>query len=105
MVMGPTAGVVLADIGADVIKVEPVGGDHTRTLLGSGAGYFPMFNRNKSSICTDLKSPDGLIAARRLIDGADVGIENFRSTERSVGQECVRMCRSRVWRDQTKNKH
>src|SRR3546814_5248621 len=71
MVMGPTAGVVLADLGADVIKVEPVGGDHTRTLLGSGAGYFPMFNRNKRSICLDLKSPDGLIAARRLIDGAD----------------------------------
>src|SRR3546814_12215690 len=78
MVMGPTAGVVLADLGADVIKVEPVGGDHTRTLLGSGAGYFPMFNRNKRSICLDLKSPDGLIAARRLIDGADVVIENFR---------------------------
>src|SRR3546814_1043543 len=78
MVMGPTAGVVLADLGADDIKVEPVGGDHTRTLLGSGAGYFPMFNRNKRSICLDLKSPDGLIAARRLIDGADVVIENFR---------------------------
>jgi crotonobetainyl-CoA:carnitine CoA-transferase CaiB-like acyl-CoA transferase len=78
MVMGPTAGVVLADLGADVIKVEPIGGDHTRTLLGSGAGYFPMFNRNKRSICLDLKSPDGLIAARRLIDGADVVIENFR---------------------------
>src|SRR3546814_13279314 len=78
MVMGPTAGVVLADLGADVIKVEPVGGDHTRTLLGSGAGYFPMFHRNKRSICLDLKSPDVLIAARRLIDGADVVIENFR---------------------------
>src|SRR3546814_10173981 len=78
MVMGPTAGVLLADLGADVIKVEPVGGDHTRTLLGSGACYFPMFNRNKRSICLDLKSPDGLIAARRLIDGADVVIENFR---------------------------
>src|SRR3546814_15325831 len=70
--------VVRADLGADVIKVEPGGGDHTRTLLGSGAGYFPMFNRNKRSICLDLKSPDGLIAARRLIDGADVVIGNFR---------------------------
>lgn len=78
MVMGPTAGVVLADLGADVIKVEPIGGDHTRTLLGSGAGYFPMFNRNKRSVCLDLKSADGLVAARRLIDGADVVIENFR---------------------------
>lgn len=78
MVMGPTAGVVLADLGADVVKVEPVGGDHTRTLLGSGAGYFPMFNRNKRSICLDLKSEAGLAAARRLIEGADVVIENFR---------------------------
>jgi len=78
MVMGPTAGVVLADLGADVVKVEPLGGDHTRNLLGSGAGYFPMFNRNKRSICLDLKSEAGLAVARRLIAGADVVIENFR---------------------------
>ncbi len=78
MVMGPAAGVILADLGADVIKVEPIGGDQTRTLLGSGAGYFPMFNRNKRSISLDLKHPDGLLAARRLIEDADVVIENFR---------------------------
>ena len=47
MVMGPTAGVILADLGADVIKVEPINGDNTRHLTGSGAGYFPMYNRNK----------------------------------------------------------
>jgi hypothetical protein len=54
MVMGPTAGLVLADLGADVVKVEPIGGDKTRRLGGSGAGYFPMYNRNKQSlsICT-----------------------------------------------------
>lgn len=78
MVMGPSVGVILADLGADVIKVEPVGGDQTRRLLGSGAGYFPMFNRNKRSICLDLKDPMGLEAARRLATGADVVIENFR---------------------------
>ncbi|TZG27228.1 CaiB/BaiF CoA transferase family protein [Sphingomonas montanisoli] len=78
MVMGPSAGVILADLGADVIKVEPIGGDHTRELLGSGAGYFPMFNRNKRSICLDLKSPTGLEAAKRLAQGADILIENFR---------------------------
>ncbi len=78
MVMGPSIGVILGDLGADVVKVEPEGGDHTRRLLGSGAGYFPMFNRNKRSICLDLKSPEGLAAARRLIDEADVMIENFR---------------------------
>ncbi|MFT4026010.1 MAG: CaiB/BaiF CoA-transferase family protein [Novosphingobium sp.] len=78
MVMGPSIGVILGDLGADVVKVEPEGGDHTRRLLGSGAGYFPMFNRNKRSVCLDLKSPEGLAAARRLIDEADVMIENFR---------------------------
>lgn len=78
MVMGPAVGVVLADLGADVIKVEPIGGDQTRRLLGSGAGYFPMFNRNKRSICLDLKSTKGLDAARRLAGNADIVIENFR---------------------------
>jgi crotonobetainyl-CoA:carnitine CoA-transferase CaiB-like acyl-CoA transferase len=78
MVMGPSIGAILADLGADVIKVEPIGGDPTRTLLGSGAGYFPMFNRNKRSICLDLKQAEGLLIARRLVDGADVMIENFR---------------------------
>ena len=78
MVMGPSIGLILADLGADVIKVEPEGGDHTRRLLGSGAGYFPMYNRNKRSICLDLKSPDGLAEARALVDNADILIENFR---------------------------
>jgi crotonobetainyl-CoA:carnitine CoA-transferase CaiB-like acyl-CoA transferase len=78
MVMGPSVGVILADLGADVIKVEPHGGDATRRLLGSGAGYFPMFNRNKRSICLDLKSEAGLTVARRLCAGADIVVENFR---------------------------
>jgi crotonobetainyl-CoA:carnitine CoA-transferase CaiB-like acyl-CoA transferase len=78
MVMGPSVGVILADLGAEVIKVEPIGGDPTRRLLGSGAGYFPMFNRNKRSVCLDLKSPEGLVLARRLVDAADVMIENYR---------------------------
>ena len=78
MVMGPSIGLILADLGADVIKVEPEGGDHTRRLLGSGAGYFPMYNRNKRSICVDLKSPGGLAEARALVDKADILIENFR---------------------------
>ena len=78
MVMGPAVGVILGDLGAEVIKVEPVGGDQTRRLLGSGAGYFPMFNRNKRSICLDLKSADGLAVARRLAEEADILIENFR---------------------------
>jgi len=78
MVMGPSIGVILADLGADVVKVEPPGGDQTRTLLGSGAGYFPMFNRNKRSICLDLKSPAGVAEAKALCLGADILIENYR---------------------------
>ena len=78
MVMGPAVGVILADLGAEVIKIEPIGGDQTRELLGSGAGYFPMFNRNKRSICLDLKSEGGVAAAKKLLADADVLIENFR---------------------------
>jgi crotonobetainyl-CoA:carnitine CoA-transferase CaiB-like acyl-CoA transferase len=78
MVMGPSVGVILGDLGADVIKVEPPEGDRTRTLLGSGSGYFPMFNRNKRSICLDLKEPADLAHAQGLCATADVVIENFR---------------------------
>jgi crotonobetainyl-CoA:carnitine CoA-transferase CaiB-like acyl-CoA transferase len=73
---------VLADLGAEVIKVEPVGqgreGDATRHLLGSGAGFFPMFNRNKKSVALDLQTPEGKKAALRLIATADVVTENFK---------------------------
>jgi len=78
MVMGPTCGMVLADLGAEVIKVEPIEGDSTRHLLGSGAGFFPTFNRNKKSIALDLKKPEGIEAALRLIATADIVSENFK---------------------------
>ncbi len=78
MVMGPTVGHILASLGAEVIRVEPVGGDATRRLLGSGAGYFPMYNRHKQSICLDLKSESGLGVAKALAAQADILIENFR---------------------------
>ncbi len=78
MVMGPTCGMVLADLGADVIKVEPLAGDNTRRLLGSGAGFFPLFNRNKKSIAVDLQRPEGRELVLRLIAGADIVSENFK---------------------------
>jgi len=78
MVMGPTCGLLLGDLGAEVIKVEPLEGDNTRRLLGSGAGFFPAFNRNKKSIALDLKSPQGREAALRLVAGADIVSENFK---------------------------
>ena len=78
MVMGPVVGVILADLGAEVVKVEPPGGDKTRTLPGSGAGYFPMYNRNKRSVCLDTTTPAGRQAARDLCARADIVIENFR---------------------------
>ena len=78
MVMGPTCGMVLADMGAEVIKVEPIEGDRTRHLLGAGAGFFPMFNRNKKSIAIDLHQAQGAAVARRLAATADVVLENFK---------------------------
>ena len=78
MVMGPACGLLLGDLGAEVIKVEPIDGDATRRLLGSGAGFFPAFNRNKKSIALDLKTPEGVQAALRLIATADIVSENFK---------------------------
>jgi len=78
MVMGPTCGMILADLGADVIKVEPLHGDTTRRLVHQGAGFFASYNRNKRSIALDLKSPEGFEVAKRLAVGADVVVENLR---------------------------
>jgi crotonobetainyl-CoA:carnitine CoA-transferase CaiB-like acyl-CoA transferase len=76
-VLGPTAGVILADLGADVIKVEPPGGDPTRELAGFGMGYFPTFNRNKQSLTLDLKRAEGSAVLHRLLADADVLLENY----------------------------
>jgi crotonobetainyl-CoA:carnitine CoA-transferase CaiB-like acyl-CoA transferase len=78
VVMGPTCGLVLADLGAEVIKVEPLDGDHTRKLVASGAGFFPTYNRNKKSFAVDLKAPQGREAVLKLVASADVVTENFR---------------------------
>jgi crotonobetainyl-CoA:carnitine CoA-transferase CaiB-like acyl-CoA transferase len=79
MVMGPTCGLVLADLGAEVIKVEPPGkGDRTRYLVSSGTGFFPAFSRNKKSVQLDTESADDIETLKRLIDTADVMLENFR---------------------------
>ena len=78
MIMGPVTGMVLADLGAEVIKVEPIEGDRTRLLKGSGSGYFPVFNRNKQSLAVDLKSKEGGAVVRKLANEADMLLENFR---------------------------
>jgi crotonobetainyl-CoA:carnitine CoA-transferase CaiB-like acyl-CoA transferase len=79
MVMGPSCGLVLGDLGADVVKIEPVpDGDNTRRLVGAGAGFFATFNRNKRSLALDLKAPKGLALAKKLVARADVLTENFR---------------------------
>ena len=78
MVMGPSCGMVLADLGAEVIKVEPLAGDATRRLQGSGAGFFPMFNRNKKSLAIDVRQPRGLELVLKLVATADVFCENFK---------------------------
>lgn len=76
-IMGPSCGLVLADLGADVIRIEPPGGDRTRRLSGFAIGFFGSFNRNKRSICIDLKRPEGRDLVLRLISSSDVLIENF----------------------------
>lgn len=77
-VMGPTAGLILAELGADVIKVEPAPeGDPTRRLGGFAAGFFPAFNRSKRGIAIDLKRPEGQALLHRLARDADIVLENY----------------------------
>ncbi len=78
MVMGPSCGLVLADLGAEVVKVEPLEGDNTRRLEHAGAGFFPVFNRNKKSLAVDLKHPEGREVVLRLLERSDALTENFR---------------------------
>src|SRR3954469_972806 len=79
MVMGPTCGMILGDLGAEVIKVEPPGGDKTRRLIGSGAGFFSLFNRNKKSVTADLSNAKDRARIETLIASADIVSENFRA--------------------------
>jgi crotonobetainyl-CoA:carnitine CoA-transferase CaiB-like acyl-CoA transferase len=96
MVMGPSCGLIFADLGAEVIKVEPPDGDNTRRLTGSGAGFFAAFNRNKKSLALDLKREEGRALLARLLASADVLIENFRPgalDAMGFGYEAVRAVR------------
>jgi crotonobetainyl-CoA:carnitine CoA-transferase CaiB-like acyl-CoA transferase len=79
MVMGPSCGMILADLGAEVVKVEPLAGDNTRRLLGSGAGFFAMFNRNKQSLAVNTQDPRGIEIVLKLVAQADVFSENFKA--------------------------
>ncbi|MBY0334131.1 MAG: CoA transferase [Acetobacteraceae bacterium] len=100
MVMGPTCGMVLADLGADVVKVEPAPeGDSTRRLTGSGTGFYAAFQRNRRSLCIDMKRPEGLALVRRLLAGADVMIENFRPgamAKLGLGPDALRAANPRL---------
>jgi crotonobetainyl-CoA:carnitine CoA-transferase CaiB-like acyl-CoA transferase len=78
MIMGPSCGLVLADLGAEVIKIEPLAGDNTRRLVGTGAGFWVTYNRNKKSLAVDLKSAEGIEVAKKLLATADAVTENFR---------------------------
>ncbi len=95
MVMGPTCGMVLADMGAEVIKIEPIEGDRTRRLLGAGSGFFPMFNRNKKSIGIDLHKPEGAALARKIAATADIVAENFKpDTMVKYGLDYASLCKT-----------
>src|SRR5215469_5868422 len=74
---GPTASLILADLGADVIKIEnPDGGDQARRMPGAGSGYY-YFNRNKRSVALDLKSARGKALFLRLVQSCDVCLDNY----------------------------
>jgi crotonobetainyl-CoA:carnitine CoA-transferase CaiB-like acyl-CoA transferase len=99
MVMGPACGLVLADLGAEVIKVEPLEGDNTRRLVGAGAGFYSIFNRNKKSLALDLKRPEGMEIVLKLIESADVMTENFRPgalEKMGFGYEALAKCNPRL---------
>ncbi len=99
MVMGPACGLVLGDLGAEVVKVEPVEGDNTRRLTGTGAGFWVTYNRNKKSLALNLKLPEGLQIVNKLLATADVVIENFRPgtlDKLGLGYEQVRKLRPEV---------
>jgi crotonobetainyl-CoA:carnitine CoA-transferase CaiB-like acyl-CoA transferase len=78
MVMGPSCGMILAQLGAEVIKVEPPAGDKTRSLGGMGTSFFPLFNRGKRSVMLDLAKAEDRKIMHRLLATADVFLENFR---------------------------
>jgi crotonobetainyl-CoA:carnitine CoA-transferase CaiB-like acyl-CoA transferase len=93
MVMGPTCGMILAQLGAEVIKVEPPVGDKTRSLGGMGTSFFPMFNRGKRSVVLDFEKPEDRDVMHRLLEGADVFLENFRDgqlAKQGLGAEQLR---------------
>ena len=100
VVMGPACGLVLADLGAEVIKLEPTPhGDTTRRMLGTAAGFWACFNRNKKSFAVDLKSPGGLAAVKALLATADVVVENFRPgamEDLGLGYEDVKQLRPTI---------
>ncbi len=94
MVMGPACGLILADLGAEVIKVEPPKGDNTRRLLGAGAGFFRAFNRNKKSIAVEVGESKDMEALLRLIDSADVFLENFKPGRmKTLGLDYETLCK------------
>ncbi len=90
MVMGPAVGAILVELGAEVIKVEPVGGDATRQLRGSGAGYFSMYNRNKKSVCRELGEMAVLLGVKGLVGAVRQQEQHrqppFRGLRRSARQ-------------------
>ena len=93
MVMGPTCGMILAQLGAEVIKVEPPAGDKTRSLGGMGTSFFPLFNRGKRSVVLDFEKAEDRDTMHRLLAGADVFLENFRDGQldkQGLGPETLR---------------
>ena len=92
---GPRGGMILSDLGAEVIKIEALGGEETRRhppMVRGQSVYFTVYNRGKKSICVDLRSPDGKAVFAELVKKADVVLENFRpGTMKAMGFDYERL--------------
>src|ERR1041384_2588005 len=86
-ILGPSCGMILGDLGAAVIKGGPVDGDRTRRLRGFGGGFFGYFNRSKKSLALDADAPEGRAVLVKLLQSADVLIENFAQIGRASCRE------------------
>lgn len=98
-VMGPCAGLLLADLGADVVKVEPPGGDKTRQLKGFASGFFATFNRNKRSLVIDLKKPDGQALIHSLVKDVDIVLDNYgpdTMNKLNCGWQTLKTCNEKL---------
>ena len=100
---GPRGGMILSDLGAEVIKIEPPGGEETRRhppIVRGQSVYFSVYNRGKKSICLDLRSAQGKEVFAALVAKADIVLENFRpGVMAAIAEQTMMEALARGWGD------